>query len=116
MLKLIALLQILVLVAAVLPAFGSDAATAAVKKGQSVTAQDHQNQEQGKDQCPCCPDDGQSDGGACSGCSQCAVFTTSPSVQTIKYLPSVSPLAAYERRTKLLQVHLPIFVPPQNLA
>lgn len=116
-LRLLALLQIVVMLTAVLPAFGSEPSTR-VNKEVSATAQDHlKHQEQGKDSCPCCPDDGQSgDDDACSSCGQCAVFTTLTSINIIKYLPAVSSIETFERRTKLSQVHIPIFVPPQNLA
>lgn len=84
-----------------------------VSISQSVdqTDTDHSN-------CPCCPNENKadSDTDSCSTCSYCTYYAPLTSVITSNYDPSITPLITPEQFTKLTDVHLPIFVPPQNLA
>lgn len=68
--------------------------------------------------CPCCPDENKtdSDDDSCSTCSYCTFYAPLTPVITFNYGPSITPLNTPERFTKLTDVHLPIIVPPQNLA
>ena len=68
------------------------------------------------DDCPCCPEENKAGDGDCSTCSYCSVYTPLTSVFSLVYAPSVAKLQSREPLTKLLEVHIPIFVPPQNLA
>lgn len=67
--------------------------------------------------CPCCPDEGTSDSeDGCSTCSYCTCYAPLTPVISSNYDPSITPLNIPEHFTKLTDVHLPIFVPPQNIA
>ncbi len=70
-----------------------------------------------RDVCPCCPDEntGDSEDHGCSTCSYCSCQALLLPVVITKYEPSTTPLIATEQFTKLADVHIPIFVPPQNL-
>ena len=68
------------------------------------------------DECPCCPDENKADAGSCSTCSYCSYYAPLIPALSTNYDPSVAQLIFREQFTKLLDVHIPIFVPPQNLA
>jgi len=70
------------------------------------------------DKCPCCPDENKADSGnnTCSTCSYCTYYAPLTPLISANYNPSVAPLISPERFTMLTDVHIPIFVPPQNLA
>lgn len=116
-LRAVALVQLVAMVMLAVPAFGYDFAQDRVKEEicQSAHANDS-GQESGQDHCPCCPGDDQSEGDACSTCSNCAFFTPLVSAPSVAYAPCVAQLELFENFTKLREVHIPIFVPPQNLA
>lgn len=72
-------------------------------------------------ECPCCPgeddsSEGKSDVDDCSTCSYCYFYTPLSSELTIRYAPSVARLTTSEEYFKPLDVHIPIDVPPQELA
>jgi hypothetical protein len=71
-----------------------------------------------QDECPCCPDENKSDSNndSCSTCSNCAYYAPLAPLISTHYDPSVAPLIFPEEFTKLSDVHIPIFIPPQNLA
>lgn len=73
-------------------------------------------QDGSKDECPCCPDEGPSGADACSTCSNCSFYTPFAFVPSVSYLPCLARLEALEPLKKLTEVHIPIFVPPQNHA
>ena len=68
------------------------------------------------DECPCCPIENKSDSGACSTCSYCTYYAPLAPLISTHYDPSVSPLIFPEEFSKPSDVHIPIFIPPQNLA
>jgi hypothetical protein len=68
------------------------------------------------DACPCCPDEQEAADDDCSTCRYCSFYTPLTSGLSLAYAPSEAQLHFHEPLTKLLEVHIPIFVPPQNLA
>lgn len=70
-----------------------------------------------QDECPCCPDENTTDSNAdtCSTCSYCSLYAPLIPVISTNYDPAIVPLIAPNQFTKLTDVHIPIFVPPQNL-
>lgn len=111
--RTIALVQLLVMVVLAVPAccleLESDHERAGIS--QSVKANDA-----APDDCPCCPDDNNDDADPCSTCSYCSPYTPLTSNLFTDYNPSVVPLTSAEIFSKIADVHIPIFVPPQNLA
>ena len=113
--RAIALVQILVMLVLAVPVCCYELESSHEKKSisQSVNGTDA---DQGN--CPCCPDEGKTDSDAdsCSTCIYCTYYAPLTSVITANYDPSITPLDTPEQFAKLTDVHLPIFVPPQNLA
>ena len=111
--RAIALVQIMVMVMLAVPAYcyepESDHEKAGVSQTAKVNDADH-------DTCPCCPDENTTDSDTCSSCSYCNYYAPLTPVISTNYNPSIAPLIAPEQFTKLADVHIPIFVPPQNLA
>lgn len=113
-LKLIALVQVIVMVMLAVPAccyeVEPDHEKVSISQSVKTTDTDHSN-------CPCCPDENKtdSDTDGCSTCSYCTYYAPLTPVITTQYDPSITPLIFPEQFTKLTDVHLPIFVPPQNL-
>ena len=70
------------------------------------------------DKCPCCPDENKADSNndTCSTCSYCTNYAPLTPLISSNYDPSISPLILSETFTKLSDVHIPIFIPPQNFA
>lgn len=70
------------------------------------------------DKCPCCPDENKetTDFDTCSTCNYCTFYAPLTPLISTHYDPSVAPLIFPEEFTKLSEVHIPIFIPPQNLA
>lgn len=115
-LRLIAAVQLVAMLLLMLPAFAHESAGDHLKETAAVSAPAGQaDQDLGDTGCPCCPD-GEESEDDCSSCGNCTLFTSSPPAPVVGYAPSVSPLESFEPRTRLLQVHIPIFVPPQNHA
>jgi len=113
--RAIALVQLLMMVMLAVPACCYELEPDHDKTGvsQSVKANDADH-----DKCPCCPDENKSDfdNGSCSTCSYCMSYAPIFPLISTNYDPSVAPLIFPEEFTKLSDVHIPIFVPPQNLA
>jgi hypothetical protein len=114
-LKMIALVQVVVMVMLAVPAscYDKEPDHEKVSSSQSgKTIDDVQSN------CPCCPDENKSDSDndSCSTCSYCTYYAPSTPIIITKYDPFTAPLIAPEQFTKLTDVHIPIFVPPQNLA
>jgi len=111
--RAIALVQLLVMVMLAVPACCYELEPDHERAGvsQLVKANDAAS-----DDCPCCPDDNNDDVDSCSTCSYCSPYTPlTPNVFT-DYNPSVVPLTSPEIFSKISDVHIPIFVPPQNFA
>ena len=112
--RTIALVQVVVMVMLAVPAccyeLDYDHENASVSQTIKANNADH-------DKCPCCPDENKADSNndTCSTCSYCTYYTPLTTVISINYDPSVAPLIFQEQFTKLTDVHIPIFVPPQNL-
>lgn len=112
----IALVQLVVMMMLAVPACCYELALEQGKADVCVSATSA-----GHDECPCCPGEnksGENKSGAadCSTCGNCSSFAPLTSELVVDYHPSVAPLVSRELVTKLLDVAIPIFVPPQNLA
>jgi len=68
------------------------------------------------EKCPCCPDEKSTDTDNCSTCSYCSIYIPLTPAVFIKHALSVTLLVPAEQFLKLSDVHIPIFVPPQNLS
>ena len=66
--------------------------------------------------CPCCPGENSTDTDDCSKCSYCSVTPTLAPTFSTAYTPVVTYLISREQFTRLPEVHIPILVPPQNIA
>lgn len=114
-LRTIALVQLLVMVLLAVPACCYEVETGheANSIGTTAGANDVDHGE-----CPCCPDENKSGSSSdtCSTCSYCNYYAPLIPVISTNYEPSVTQLIIPEQFTKLTDVHLPIYVPPQNLA
>ena len=115
--RTIALVQLVVMIMLAVPACCYELALEQGKADVCVT----EAVPAGHDECPCCPGEnksGENNSGAadCSTCGNCSFFTPLTSEVVVDYIPSASPLLSREHVTKLLEVDIPIFVPPQNLA
>jgi hypothetical protein len=113
--RTIALVQVIVMVMLAVPVccyeLELDHEKAGIGQSAKANDADHSN-------CPCCPEEKKTDSNNdnCSTCSYCTYYTPLTTVISINYDPSVAPLIFQEQFTKLTDVHIPIFVPPQNLA
>jgi len=112
-LRLIALVQLFVLVMLALSAFAHEPSSERGTSSVSLTAE---ADEAGGDECPCCPDENKSGDESCSTCSYCSCYAPLTLALSIDYYPAVAELIPREPFTKLPEVHIPIVVPPQNLA
>lgn len=111
--KAIAMVQLLVMLMLAVPVCCYELAPEHEKTGISQTANAN---DAGHDKCPCCPDDKTTDIANCATCSYCSYYAPlTPAIST-SYNPSAVQLIYPEQFTKLADVHIPIFVPPQNLA
>lgn len=113
--RIVALVQVIVMVMLAVPACCYELEPDHEKLNISQTAKAN-DADHGK--CPCCPDENKadSDNDTCSTCSYCTYYAPlTPLISTI-YDPSVAPLIFQEEFTKLSDVHIPIFIPPQILA
>jgi hypothetical protein len=111
--RTIALVQVIVMVMLAVPACCYELESDHEKSSISQTTKAH---EADHDKCPCCPDEKTTDSDTCSTCSYCSYYAPLTPLISTKYDPSVAPLISPEQFTKLTDVHIPIFVPPQNLA
>lgn len=115
-LKGIASVQLIVMVMIAVPAFCYELTPDKGKQDICISAYaPDTHSDDNADQCPCCPDD-PSGTDNCAACSGCAFYTPLVSVPFVTYAPAVVQLEAPEHFTKLYEVLIPIFVPPQNLA
>jgi len=109
------LVQVIVMVMLAVPAccyeLEPDHGKASISQTAKTNDADHDN-------CPCCPDEDNTDSNndSCSSCSYCSYYAPLTSQISTHYDPSVAPLIFPEQFTKLSDVHIPIFIPPQNLA
>ena len=68
------------------------------------------------DECPCCPDENKTGADSCSTCSYCSYYAPlTPELSTNHIHPGAQ-LIFCEQFTKLPDVHIPFFVPPENFA
>lgn len=113
--RIIALIQVTVMLMLAVPACCYDQETDHEKVSIS---QPMKTTDANQNNCPCCPDENKtdSDNGSCSTCSYCTYYAPLAPLISTHYDPSVSPLIFPEEFTKLSDVHIPIFIPPQNLA
>lgn len=106
------MVQLLVMVMLAVPACCYESGADHEKSGISLTAgandADH-------DKCPCCPDENKTASDNCSTCSYCSYYAPLTTAISTNYDTYVAPLISPEQFTKLTDVHIPIFVPPQNL-
>lgn len=114
-LKAIASIQLIVLVMMAVPALCAELTLDQGREDICISAHaaDINNDDSGEE-CPCCPADGSGEDN-CAACSGCAFYYQSAYAPLANYAPSVAQLEAPEHFTKLYEVFLPIFVPPQNL-
>jgi len=112
-LRQIALMQLFVLVMLALPAFAHEPAAARDTSSVSMAAEAG---DAGGDECPCCPGENKSSDESCSTCSYCSCHVPLIAALSLDYYPAVVQLILREPFTKLPEVHIPIVVPPQNLA
>jgi hypothetical protein len=111
--RIIALVQVIVMAMIAVPAccYELEPDHKKTSFSQNVNAIDA-----GHDKCPCCPDENEADSENCSTCSYCSYYVPlTPTIST-NYYPSAGRLISREQFTKLPEVNIPIFVPPQNLA
>jgi len=109
--KFIALVQVLVMLMLAVPAFCYEPEPGHEKENTVQTAK----AEPADDECPCCPGENTADApDTCSSCSYCSSYTPLTPVISTTYDPAVTALTFPEQLTKLTDVHIPIFVPPQN--
>ena len=111
--RLIAMIQLMVMVLLALPAYSYE--SAAEHDKQTVNCH-QQTGDAAHDSCPCCPA-GDENGGSdnCSACSHCSCYAPLYSLPSYRYIPSVGSLTVPESFHTLPDVAIPIFVPPQNL-
>lgn len=110
-LRVIALLQVLVMLVLAVPACAGELPSAdehtTITASASATDVD--------DDCPCCPVDDGADSSNCSSCSFCSSYIPLTSITPAPgYSPIIKQLVAHEKTVFLPEVHLPIFTPPQN--
>ena len=111
-LRTIALVQLLVMVALVVPVCCSESGPKQTQTTVSIAAG---TVDGGHDTFPCCPDENTCDSGNCSTCSYCSNYAPLISEFSARYIPFESDHSPLNKATKLPEVHTPIFVPPQNL-
>lgn len=68
------------------------------------------------DECPCCPDENKTDADSCPTCSYCSPYAPLTPKLSTNHVPPGAQLIFREQFTKLPDVHIPIFVPPENFA
>lgn len=113
--RIIALVQVMVMVMLAVPACCYELEPDHEKSSISQTAKAN---EADHDKCPCCPDENKadSDNDTCSTCSYCTYYAPLTPLISTNFDPAIAPLIFPEEFTKLPDVHIPIFIPPQNLA
>lgn len=116
--RTIALVQLLVLLLLAVPA---QSYQVALEQGASHACFSAGSSTADHDECPCCPgknssSEDKNDPDSCSTCSYCSFFTPLTSATRVVYAPSVTALVSHEPLARLLDVHIPIFHPPQNHA
>ena len=111
--KAIALLQLLVMLMLAVPVW-FDEVSAGTDGAVVVMAAGEHNAD---DACPCCPDECPDDttgADTCSTCSYCSLHVPlNQPVPSPRYAPAVDLLRPFEQFTRLPEVHLEIFIPPQ---
>jgi hypothetical protein len=112
-LRVIALVQLIIMLVLALPLCCSATEPEQTESYVGLTAGPV---DAGHDTCPCCPGEDESDADNCSTCSYCSTYTSFPPSFSLSYLPAETQLVSRHGTTALLEVHIPIFVPPQNHA
>jgi hypothetical protein len=111
--RAIALVQLLVMVMLVVPVccyeLGPEQGKSAISLTAGAIDVDH-------DECPCCPDENKTDADSCSTCSYCSYYAPLKPELATNHVPPLAQLDFREQFTKLPDVHIPIFVPPENFA
>jgi len=110
----IAAFQLLVMLVLAVPACCYELGTAHAAKTPGISASAG-NFDADQDSCPCCPagEDGDTTT-SCDTCSYCFLYAPLSGVATPSYAPHVTALVTSHPLLRLPEVHLPIFVPPQN--
>ena len=111
--RAIALVQLLVIVMLAVPVccyeLAPEQGKAAISLAAGAMDVDH-------DKCPCCPDENKTGADSCSTCSYCSYYAPLTRELFTNHIPPGTQLIFREQFTKLLDVHIPIFVPPENFA
>lgn len=113
--RTIALVLLLVMVVLAVPACCYELA---LEQEGSCLSQGPEAVDTEHDSCPCCPDRDNTgtDTDNCSTCSYCSFYVPLTATPSSNYSPSVTQLTGREPFTKMPEVHISIFVPPQNRA
>ena len=111
--RAIALIQLLVMVMLAVPVCCYELAR---EQGQFVISLTAETTAVGHDECPCCQDESKTDVDNCPTCSYCSYNAPLPPELFISPIPSRAQLIFCEQFSKLADVHIPIFVPPENFA
>lgn len=111
-LKAMALLQLMIMLSLAVPACCYEVDPGHLESGSGLTAG---AADRGQDECPCCPDEQDTSSSDCSTCLYCSCYAPLSQTVSTGYAPSTTALISLERSTKLPEVDVPIFVPPQNL-
>jgi len=112
-LRAIALVQLIVMVVLALPLCCSAMGPEQSESGLKVAAGAVDG---GHDTSPCCPDEDGPKSDNCSACSYCSTYTSLIPLFCLRYAPYEAQLVSRNGSTNLAEVHIPIFVPPQNHA
>lgn len=67
------------------------------------------------DDCPLCPSQQDAAAGDCSACADCSCKAPIILASSASYYPSIAKFIIGDFFTRLPEVHLPIFVPPENI-
>ena len=111
--RAIALVQLLVMVMLAVPVCCYELAPAQEKSAITLTAGAIVI---GHGECLCCPDENKRDADSCSTCSYCSYYAPLTPELSTNHIPPGAQLIFREQFTKLPDVHIPIFVPPENFA
>lgn len=120
--RVVALLQIVVMLVLAIPACAGDSSSAAdgtvkVASAEAAATPAGVADSEDCDDCPCCPDDEGAAPGDCSSCSFCWDYPpVNAPAPSLCHLPAVDQLIHFETTKPLPEVFLSIFIPPQNLA
>lgn len=103
------MIQLFVTLLLALPAYCYEQGTENSQTVAGTTDVEHEK-------CPCCPAEEGEDSDNCSTCGYCKYYAPLMLETSANYTPTTAQLVTSEQFTKLADIHIPIFVPPQNLA